>query len=136
MALICLHLDVASNFSDFFFRFHFHGLNSLPSAENLLTVAAVCIGFLSTCVEDVRVVADPKLFVRIAAPFCFLPVNKKYKIKRVNFYANSIVELIQYAKMIRRFKWKTKKNFRRRYRGERGECDFTTTENRLNAGIG
>lgn len=31
-----LHLEVASNFSDFFFLFHFQGLNNRPKLENLL----------------------------------------------------------------------------------------------------
>lgn len=54
------HREAASNLSDFFFRFHFQGLNNLPSAENLL--------FLSK--GGVRA-PDPKLFARNAAPFCF-----------------------------------------------------------------
>lgn len=60
------HLEAASNLSDFFFRFHFHGLNNLPKAENLL--------FLSS--GGVRV-PEPKLFVRNAAPFCFLAAKQK-----------------------------------------------------------
>lgn len=77
-----LHLDAASNFSDFFFRFHFQGLNSLPRAENLLTVVAVLTGFLSKCKDDVLVVAEPKLLVRTAVPFCFLPKNKLSGLER------------------------------------------------------
>lgn len=63
-----LLLDVVSNFSDFFFRFHFHGLKSLPNAENLLGC------FRSNCKGLVRV-PDPKLLVRSAVPFCFLAKN-------------------------------------------------------------
>ncbi len=73
------HLEAASNFSDFFFRFHFQGLNKRPNAENLLTVAAVFTGFLSKCNDEVLVVAEPKLLVLIAVPFCFLPAIKKKK---------------------------------------------------------
>lgn len=60
-----LHLEAASNLSDFFFLFHFHGLNNLPRAENLL--------FLS---KGGVLVPDPRLFVRMAAPFCFFAVRK------------------------------------------------------------
>lgn len=60
-----LLLDAVSNFSDFFFRFHFHGLKSLPNAENLLGC------FRSNCNGLVRV-PEPKLLVRNAVPFCFL----------------------------------------------------------------
>ena len=34
--LLNLHLDVFSNFSDFFLRFHFQGLNKRPKADNRL----------------------------------------------------------------------------------------------------
>lgn len=61
-----LHSEAASNLSDFFFRFHFHGLKSLPRAENLL--------FLSK--GGVRA-PEPKLFVRNAAPFCFFAATTK-----------------------------------------------------------
>lgn len=57
-------LEAASNLSDFLRLFHFHGLKSLPSAENLLT------GFLSSGRGGVRV-PEPRLLVRSAAPFCF-----------------------------------------------------------------
>lgn len=56
--------EAASNLSDFFFRFHFQGLKSLPRAENLL--------FLSR--GGVRA-PEPKLFVRNAAPFCFFAIT-------------------------------------------------------------
>lgn len=66
-----LHLDAASNLSDFFFRFHFHGLKSLPKAENLL--------FLSS--GGVRV-PEPRLLARLyAAPFCFFAAKRKAKIQ-------------------------------------------------------
>lgn len=61
-----LHNEAASNLSDFFFRFHFQGLKSLPSAENLL--------FLS---KGGVLAPEPKLFVRKAAPFCFFAAIKK-----------------------------------------------------------
>lgn len=61
-----LHKEAASNLSDFFFRFHFQGLKSLPRAENLL--------FLS---RGGVLAPEPRLFVRRAAPFCFLAVNRK-----------------------------------------------------------
>jgi hypothetical protein len=65
-----LHLDVASNFSLFFFLRHFHGLKSLPSALNLL---------LRSC-DGVRELG-PKLFVLSVRPFCFLAANEKSKKK-------------------------------------------------------
>lgn len=62
-----IHFDVASNFSLFFFLRHFHGLKKRPRALNLL---------LRSSGGDR--VPDPKLFARIAAPFCcFLPARKK-----------------------------------------------------------
>jgi hypothetical protein len=61
-----LHLEAASNLSDFFFLFHFHGLNNLPRAENLL--------FLS---KGGVLVPDPRLFVRMAAPFCFFAARNQ-----------------------------------------------------------
>lgn len=61
-----LHSEAASNLSDFFFRFHFQGLKSLPRAENLL--------FLS---KGGVLAPEPKLFVRKAAPFCFFAATKK-----------------------------------------------------------
>jgi hypothetical protein len=61
-----LHREAASNLSDFFFLFHFQGLNNLPRAENLL--------FLS---NGGVLVPDPRLFVRMAAPFCFFAANKQ-----------------------------------------------------------
>lgn len=61
-----LHFDVASNFSLFFFLRHFHGLKNRPKALNLL--------FRSN--GGVRIPV-PKLFVRIAAPFCFFAENIK-----------------------------------------------------------
>lgn len=66
MSILYLHFDVASNFSLFFFLRHFHGLKNLPSALNLL--------FRSS--GGVRT-PEPKLFVRNAAPFCFLAENTK-----------------------------------------------------------
>lgn len=64
---IChLHNEAASNLSDFFFRFHFHGLKSLPRAENLL--------FLS---RGGVLAPEPRLFVRNAAPFCFFAATKQ-----------------------------------------------------------
>lgn len=59
------HREAASNLSDFFFRFHFQGLKSLPRAENLL--------FLS---KGGVLAPEPKLFVRRAAPFCFFAATK------------------------------------------------------------
>lgn len=56
-----LHFEAASNFSLFFFRRHFHGLKKRPKALNLLLRSK----------GGVRV-PEPKLFVRNAAPFCFL----------------------------------------------------------------
>lgn len=60
------HREAASNLSDFFFRFHFQGLKSLPRAENLL--------FLS---KGGVLAPEPKLFVRRAAPFCFFAARRK-----------------------------------------------------------
>lgn len=62
-------LEAASNFSDFFFRFHFHGLKSLPKAENLDLVRSA---------GGVRA-PDPRLFVRTAEPFCFFAATKHSK---------------------------------------------------------
>lgn len=64
--IIYSHREAASNLSDFFFRFHFHGLKSLPRAENLL--------FLS---KGGVLAPEPKLFVRRAAPFCFFAATRK-----------------------------------------------------------
>lgn len=64
-----LHLEAASNFSLFFFLFHFHGLKSLPSAENLL--------FLS---RGGVLVPEPRLLVRSAVPFCFLAVTRHHHV--------------------------------------------------------
>lgn len=64
--IIYSHREAASNLSDFFFRFHFQGLKSLPRAENLL--------FLS---KGGVLAPEPKLFVRRAAPFCFFAATKK-----------------------------------------------------------
>jgi hypothetical protein len=69
-----LLLEAASNFSDFFFRFHFHGLKSLPNAENLDLVRST---------GGVRA-PEPRLFVRTVEPFCFLAATKHenhFKIK-------------------------------------------------------
>lgn len=55
------HFDAASNFSLFFFRRHFHGLKSRPSAENLL--------FRSSGGVRVPVL---RLVVRSVVPLCFL----------------------------------------------------------------
>lgn len=61
-----LHSEAASNLSDFFFRFHFQGLKSLPRAENLL--------FLS---KGGVLAPEPRLFVRKAAPFCFFAATTR-----------------------------------------------------------
>ena len=66
-----LHLEAASNLSDFFFRFHFQGLKSLPRAENLLFLS---IGGV--------LAPEPKLFVRKAAPFCFFAETNKFKVDK------------------------------------------------------
>lgn len=72
-----LHLDAASNLSDFFFRFHFHGLNNLPKADNLPLVLRSKGGMW---VDWGLGVPDPRLLVLMAIPFCFLA-----EIKRVNY---------------------------------------------------
>lgn len=69
MVMGYLHLEAASNFSLFFFLFHFHGLKSLPSAENLL--------FLS---RGGVLVPEPRLLVRSAVPFCFLAVTRHHHV--------------------------------------------------------
>jgi len=68
MHLIYLHLEAASNFSLFFFRRHFQGLKNLPRALSLL--------FLS---KGGVLVPEPRLFVRMAAPFCFLAAIENEK---------------------------------------------------------
>ena len=54
--------EAASNFSDFFFRFHFQGLNNLPKAWSL--------DFLW-----IGGVAEPKLLL-LGTPFAFFPKSK------------------------------------------------------------
>ncbi|KNC24077.1 hypothetical protein FF38_01449 [Lucilia cuprina] len=66
--IVNLHFEAASNFSLFFFRRHFQGLKKRPKALNLLLRSK----------GGVRV-PEPKLFVRKAAPFCFLAKNRKMK---------------------------------------------------------
>lgn len=83
-----LHFDVASNFSLFFFLRHFQGLKNRPSALNLL--------FRSS--GGVRT-PDPKLFVRRAAPFCFLAENKKKTTALAYIYIGILI-------------WKKKKNYK------------------------
>lgn len=61
-----IHLDVASNFSLFFFLRHFHGLKKRPSALNLLLRSS---GGVRTPL--------PRLLVRSAAPFCFLAAMER-----------------------------------------------------------
>lgn len=77
------HNEAASNLSDFFFRFHFQGLKSLPSAENLL--------FLS---KGGVLAPEPKLFVRKAAPFCFFATTKRVyvNIKCTFLYTTEILD--------------------------------------------
>lgn len=53
------HFDAASNFSLFFFRRHFHGLKSLPSALNLLFRSSGGVLALRLCV------------LRVLVPLCF-----------------------------------------------------------------
>lgn len=67
-----LLLEAASNFSDFFFRFHFQGLNNLPKAENF---------DLGRSAGGVRA-PELRLFVRTAEPFCFLAITNN----RLNVY--------------------------------------------------
>lgn len=74
------HKEAASNLSDFFFRFHFHGLKSLPRAENLL--------FLS---RGGVLAPEPKLFVRKAAPFCFFAVTNKQTGNMNHLVSNNFV---------------------------------------------
>jgi len=83
------HSEAASNLSDFFFRFHFQGLKSLPRAENLL--------FLS---KGGVLAPEPKLFVRKAAPFCFFAARRKRIILYI-IYA-TIFSYIKQIKFLRR----------------------------------
>lgn len=74
--MIYSHSEAASNLSDFFFRFHFHGLKSLPRAENLL--------FLS---KGGVLAPEPKLFVRRAAPFCFFAVTREKQFRIITLHS-------------------------------------------------
>lgn len=89
---------MASNFSDFFFRFHFHGLNNLPNVENLLTVAIEFTALLSK--GDDGIVHDPTLFVLIIVPF--LPGETVERTEKESFYTffSKIEELTIYKLQI------------------------------------
>lgn len=78
-------LEAASNFSDFFFRFHFQGLKSLPNAENLDLVLSA---------GGVRA-PEPRLFVRTAEPFCFLAVLEKNMLNIVYRTNSSIIIVLK-----------------------------------------
>jgi len=70
---VSLHLDAASNLSDFFFRFHFQGLKSRPNEENLLLRAGGAGGILEL------ELGGPTLEERGPIPFGFVLAAKRQR---------------------------------------------------------